>query len=72
MMIRALFDLKKGDEVTVNYVLPLNTYEERHHLCTKKWGFQCDCRLCQLDRQEPPERAKERQKLLNKFAEELK
>jgi hypothetical protein len=71
-MIRALCDLKKGDEVTVNYLSSLKTYEERHRGCTKKWGFQCECRLCELDRQEPPALAKERQKLAEKFAEELK
>jgi hypothetical protein len=72
MMIRALFDLKKGDEVTATYVFPLNTYEERHQRCTTKWGFQCECRLCELDRQEPPELANERQKWVKKYEEELK
>jgi hypothetical protein len=71
-MIRALIDLKKGDEVMVNYLSPLRTYDDRHNRCTKKWGFQCECRLCVLDRQEPPALAKERQKLAEKFDEELK
>jgi hypothetical protein len=72
MMLRALFDLKKGDEVTVNYLPPVKTYEKRQHGCTKIWGFQCECRLCELDRQEPPELAKERQKLVKKYKDELK
>jgi hypothetical protein len=72
MMIRTLVDLEKGDELTVNCLPHWETYEERHHSCTKKWGFQCECRLCELDRQEPPELAKERQNLVNDCKEELK
>jgi hypothetical protein len=71
MMIRTLIDLKKGDEVTVKYLSSMDTYEKRHHICEKIWGFQCDCRLCELDRQEPPELAKERQELVNKYEDEL-
>jgi hypothetical protein len=72
IMIRTLIDLKKGDEVTVKYVPPLETYEKRHYFCTKIWGFQCQCRLCELDRQEPLELAKERQQLVIKYEDELK
>jgi hypothetical protein len=72
MMIRTVIDLKKGDEVTVKYLPPMDTYEKRHHVFTKKWGFQCECRLCKLDRQESPELVKERQKWVNKYEEEVK
>ena len=72
MTIRALFDLKKGDEVTVSYMPPVKAYEERNIAFTQKWGFQCECRLCTLDRQEPSELAKQRENLINKFNEELK
>jgi hypothetical protein len=64
MMLRARCDLKKGDELTLEYVKPLGTYEERNAAFIRKWGFQCDCCLCRLDRQEPKELVEERKQLV--------
>jgi hypothetical protein len=72
MMIRVLFDLEKGAEVIlpVNPFFPLQIYEERNNYFIRRWGFQCDCRLCILDRQEPKELAKKRKKLVEDFSKE--
>jgi SET domain-containing protein len=72
MMIRAICDLKKGDEVTVHYQPPLHTYEQRSAVLESKWGFLCDCRLCELDRQECPNIATERNQLVKAYKEEFK
>jgi hypothetical protein len=72
-MVRTFCDLKKGDEVTMGYLSPFDTYAERKARSTKKWGFQCgDCGLCNLDRQEAPGIVKERNQLVNQFKEEFK
>jgi hypothetical protein len=71
MMLRTICDLKKGEEVTINYQypFPMKSYEKRTEFLAKKYGFQCTCRLCQLDRQEPTGRVEKRKELVEEFNE---
>ena len=50
--IHALCDLKKGDEVTINYNVPLDRYINRKADLKDIWNFVCDCRMCQTDRED--------------------
>ncbi|KAH7716150.1 TPR domain protein [Aphelenchoides avenae] len=59
----AVADIKKGEEVTRPYVDPMKPLSER-------WlWFECDCRLCELDRADP--RRDEREELLKSVLEDL-
>lgn len=50
MTVFNVVDLKKGDEVTVNYCDPLDPYQKRADRLKFSYDFSCDCRLCELDR----------------------
>ena len=71
MFVYALRDLKRGEEVTVAYFNFMLPYEERKEKARRKWGFECGCRLCQLDGNDPKGEI-ERKKLMQKFEQELK
>ena len=70
MFVYALSDLKSGEEVTISYFGLALSYKDRKER-TKKWGFECQCHLCQLDGDDP-EGENEREKLALKFEQELK
>lgn len=51
-VLHAIADMKKGDEVTVHYIDPIIPYTVRkEHQAA--YSFECDCRLCELDRKDP-------------------
>ncbi|KAI1728148.1 SET domain-containing protein [Ditylenchus destructor] len=52
MFIYAVHDIKQGEEVTMTYAVPTETYIMRTALISK-YGFRCHCRLCKLDRADP-------------------
>ncbi|KAI1727070.1 SET domain-containing protein [Ditylenchus destructor] len=52
MVIYAVHDIKQGEEVTMAYAVPTETYIMRTVLISK-YGFRCHCRLCKLDRADP-------------------
>jgi hypothetical protein len=67
MLIYATRDLRKGDEITHSYVHPSYEYAERHRRCKNQWGFECDCRLCELDKVDPE--CSKRARLVTEFRE---
>ncbi|KAI1703543.1 SET domain-containing protein [Ditylenchus destructor] len=52
MVIHAICDLKKGEEITHNYVSPTIPYKERAKTL-ERYGFKCDCELCESERNDP-------------------
>ena len=47
--VRAIRKIFKGEEVTVAYLEgKLGMKAERQGMFMRKWGFQCDCRICKL------------------------
>jgi len=47
--VRAVKNMEKGEEMTQSYLTgKLCTREERQAIFRSKWGFTCDCRLCNL------------------------
>ncbi|KAH7711394.1 hypothetical protein AAVH_21298 [Aphelenchoides avenae] len=53
MTVFAIADAKNGDEITINYTGPVDSYPERKARLMLGHGFVCDCRHCELDRTDP-------------------
>jgi hypothetical protein len=49
MAVHAVKDLKKGEEITLSYITPLEPYTIRREVLLKR-GFECDCQLCKTDK----------------------
>ena len=66
MVIHAIEDIKKGDEICLPYINPLHKYSERKKRLAG-WKFACHCKLCELDAngQKTPERNRILRKLRN-------
>lgn len=47
--LRATRDIAAGEEVTHQYVSPDIDIDERQEKLRGTWGFECDCKLCQMD-----------------------
>ncbi|KAH7720739.1 SET domain containing protein [Aphelenchoides avenae] len=60
MVIHAIGDLRKGDEVVFSYTDPLKPFKERSKQLLH-FGIYCDCQLCELDKIDP--RLQEREEL---------
>lgn len=52
MIVRATDDINAGEEIFASYKPAEMPYPKRKEKLAQ-WGFQCDCRLCQLERQLP-------------------
>uniref|UniRef100_A0A914Z682 SET domain-containing protein n=1 Tax=Panagrolaimus superbus TaxID=310955 RepID=A0A914Z682_9BILA len=48
IVIHATEDIKKGDEISIAYLYPLNGYQFRKKRIDS-WKFECHCKLCELD-----------------------
>ena len=44
LIVKAIKDIKKGEELTVAYIEPKPAYMRKNEL--SKWGFNCDCKYC--------------------------
>jgi hypothetical protein len=65
MVIRAMREIKKGEEITLTYTDGLS-YEERTKNL-KKWFSRCDCSLCEHDRTNGAGNRREREGLLKRL-----
>jgi hypothetical protein len=50
LFLRATHDISAGEEITSQYVAPELILEDRQQKYKGSWGFECDCHLCQTDR----------------------
>ncbi|KAH7716333.1 hypothetical protein AAVH_16230 [Aphelenchoides avenae] len=70
MTAYALADIEQGEELTLSYVPLMDSYVHRKSNIAE-YDVVCDCRLCELDREDP--RCKEREQLaegtIEKFME---
>jgi hypothetical protein len=46
--VHATTTIPAGEEITVTYIDPVQTYEDRHDYLARNWGFSCGCAHCQL------------------------
>lgn len=51
--IKALTDIAAGQEVTVTYVDPESSYDDRRYKLRINWGFICHCPRCKKDATKP-------------------
>lgn len=63
MLMYALKDIKKGEELTTVYC-GMNEYDKRAEVCSH-FGFKCECRLCTLNQSD--RRYTERKRLLEQY-----
>ncbi|KLO12650.1 hypothetical protein SCHPADRAFT_941025 [Schizopora paradoxa] len=47
--VRALRNMKKGEEITVPYLLASESYDEKRYRFMRTWRFKCACPLCEAD-----------------------
>ncbi|KAH7704106.1 TPR domain protein [Aphelenchoides avenae] len=69
MVVHAIMDIKKGEEMTLAYIAPIHTYKDRAEQLKEGYDVVCDCRLCELDRADP--RCGEREQLLEDMLKPL-
>ena len=50
IVFHAIKNIKKGEEITTSYSTPFRLFPSRDRSFRLNYGFTCDCRLCQLDR----------------------
>ena len=50
--VRAATTIKKGEELTLNYLGLLRTYKERKQQLKRKWFFHCSCKVCSITEEE--------------------
>jgi hypothetical protein len=62
MVIRAVRNIPKGDEIFLSYIGTLAGYEGRKKVLTK-WIPKCDCELCDRDREAGATKIKKREQL---------
>jgi hypothetical protein len=49
LLLRATRDISAGEEITAQYITPELTSQDRQQKYRGTWGFECDCRLCEVD-----------------------
>lgn len=52
MIVRAASDIKAGEEILTSYTPTMAPFPKRKKKLSS-WGFQCDCRLCLVERKLP-------------------
>ncbi|KAH7716362.1 hypothetical protein AAVH_16259 [Aphelenchoides avenae] len=68
MAVFAMMDIKQGEELALGYTPISDPYEQRKsHLA--KYEVVCDCRLCEVDREDP--RCTEREQLAEEIIKNL-
>jgi len=45
--VHAFKNIKKGEEITISYILPYATKEERNATLRARYGFSCKCEACE-------------------------
>jgi tetratricopeptide (TPR) repeat protein len=65
LLLYALKPIAEGDEVTISYDDPIEDLKSRTELNKDKWNFACDCKLCEVEAQDPVDVRKRREKLLD-------
>ncbi|USW58215.1 Putative SET domain, tetratricopeptide-like helical domain superfamily [Septoria linicola] len=67
MILRATKDIKEGEEITHTYS-EVADYDARAAALMTTWGFECQCKLCEAERQDGKELRDKRQELAGEAA----
>ena len=65
-MVHAIADVKKGEEITFDFIGAFSSYDEREQHFQKIYNLKCECKLCEFERSDP--RREERAALLKDLA----
>jgi tetratricopeptide (TPR) repeat protein len=65
LLLYALKPIAEGEELTISYDDPIEDLSSRTELMKDKWNFACNCRLCEVESQDPIDVRKKREKLLD-------
>lgn len=68
MMVRAVRDIKAGEEILTSYQ-PASTRFPKGKEKLEQWGFQCDCPLCQLERKLPASVFTDRERIVQEASD---
>uniref|UniRef100_A0AC34F2X2 SET domain-containing protein n=1 Tax=Panagrolaimus sp. ES5 TaxID=591445 RepID=A0AC34F2X2_9BILA len=64
IVIHAVADIKKGEEICLAYICPMLGFSERKQKL-KSWKFTCQCKLCELDSKD--EYCSQREKIMEEL-----
>jgi len=64
MVVRALLPLSQGDEITLGYIPPEISIDERKKTLEWAFGFQCDCWYCREEKMDGEAARKRRKTIL--------
>ena len=64
MVVRNLLPLSRGDEITLGYIWPDVSVDEREETLERAYGFRCDCWYCGEEKMDGEEARKRREKLV--------
>ncbi len=65
MVVRALLPLSKGDEITLGYISPGISIDERQKRLERSFGFQCDCWYCREENMDGEAALKRRKEIVD-------
>jgi hypothetical protein len=65
MVVRALLPLSQGDEITLGYIWPDRSIDEREKTLERTYGFQCDCWYCREEKMDGGAARKRRKKMVD-------
>ena len=65
MVVRTLLPLSRGDEVTLGYIWPDVSVDEREQTLERAFGFRCDCWYCREEKMDGEAARKRRKKLVD-------
>ena len=68
MIIRAISDISRDEEITMPYRIAGSDIEKSGKLLKKTWGFDCDCAVCVAESKTPVPQRRQRQKLLREVS----
>lgn len=66
MIIRATRGIKAGEEISLSYLVPEHSYQERRKRLSH-YGFECDCPLCEVEKSVPAQVLSKRATLVDEI-----
>ena len=65
MVVRALLPLAQGNEITLGYISPTKSIDERQKTLQQTFGFQCDCWYCREENMDGEAAHKRRKRMID-------
>ncbi|KAL8816286.1 MAG: hypothetical protein Q9223_004678 [Gallowayella weberi] len=72
IILRASTDIPANTEFYINYLSIMDSFPERSRGSEEGWGFQCECRLCVIDRMVEDTGHSQRKRIKDSLLEDLR